>query len=83
MRRSCTYCVLTHSRQRNTLRAAVEKAEQIGVPVHIAVMDAGAHLKAFLRMDGAVLGSLDIALTKPTQKPCKQELTPFGIKAQT
>jgi uncharacterized protein GlcG (DUF336 family) len=46
------------------LRAAVQKAEDLGVPVHIAVLDAGAHLKAFLRMDGAVLGSLDIALKK-------------------
>jgi uncharacterized protein GlcG (DUF336 family) len=46
------------------LRASVGKAEEIGVPVHIAILDAGAHLKAFLRMDGAVLGSLDIALKK-------------------
>jgi uncharacterized protein GlcG (DUF336 family) len=46
------------------LRAAVRKAEEIGVPVHIAVLDAGGHLKVFLRMDGAVLGSLDIALKK-------------------
>jgi uncharacterized protein GlcG (DUF336 family) len=46
------------------LKAAVRKAEELGVPVHIALLDAGAHLKAFLRMDGAVLGSLDIALKK-------------------
>ncbi len=30
----------------------------------IAVVDAGGHLKAFARMDGAWLGSIDIAMTK-------------------
>ena len=34
------------------------------MPVIIAVVDAGVHLKAFSRMDGAVLGSIDIALKK-------------------
>jgi uncharacterized protein GlcG (DUF336 family) len=34
------------------------------VPVNIAVLDAGTHLKAFSRMDGAVLGSIDIATRK-------------------
>jgi uncharacterized protein GlcG (DUF336 family) len=34
------------------------------VPVNIAILDAGAHLKAFIRMDGAVLGSIDVALKK-------------------
>jgi uncharacterized protein GlcG (DUF336 family) len=32
--------------------------------MNIAVLDAGAHLKAFSRMDGALLGSIDIALGK-------------------
>ena len=36
----------------------------MGVPAIIAVVDAGVHLKAFTRMDGAVLGSIDIALKK-------------------
>ena len=47
-------------------RAAEEKASAIGVPVNIAVLDAGAHLKAFLRMDRAALGSIDVALKKAT-----------------
>lgn len=46
------------------ISAAVTKANEIKVPVIIAVLDAGAHLKAFLRMDGAVLGSIDIATKK-------------------
>ena len=36
------------------------------MPVNIAVLDAGAHLKAFGRMDGAVLGSIDVARRKAT-----------------
>jgi uncharacterized protein GlcG (DUF336 family) len=46
------------------LRAAEDKATAIGIPVNIAVLDAGAHLKAFSRMDGAVLGSIDVATRK-------------------
>lgn len=45
-------------------RAAEARAAAIGVPVNIAVLDAGAHLKAFSRMDGAVLGSIDVATRK-------------------
>jgi uncharacterized protein GlcG (DUF336 family) len=41
------------------LTAAKARASAIGVPVNIAVLDAGIHLKAFVRMDGAVLGSID------------------------
>jgi len=39
-------------------------AEKIGVPMNIAVVDAGGHLLAFARMDKAILGSIDIALKK-------------------
>src|SRR5919108_5862051 len=44
--------------------AAVAKAAEIKVAMNIAVLDAGGHLKAFLRMDGALLGSIDIAQRK-------------------
>lgn len=52
-------------RQAQAIIAAGEaKAAAVGVPVIIAVLDAGTHLKAFSRMDGAVLGSIDIATRK-------------------
>ncbi|MEN6451057.1 MAG: heme-binding protein [Thermoguttaceae bacterium] len=44
--------------------AAVKKAEELGVKQNIAVVDAGANLKAFVRMDGAWLGSIDISIRK-------------------
>lgn len=46
------------------MQAATDESSSIGVPMNIAIMDAGANLKAFLRMDGALLGSADIALKK-------------------
>jgi len=46
------------------IRAGEDKAAEIGVPVNIAILDAGTQLKAFSRMDGAVLGSIDVALRK-------------------
>ncbi len=44
--------------------AALAKSAEMGVKMDIAVVDAGANLKAFARMDGAWLGSIDIALKK-------------------
>jgi len=56
--------MITARQAQQMLAAGAERAAKIGVPVNIAVLDSGAHLKAFLRMDGAVLGSIDIALRK-------------------
>jgi uncharacterized protein GlcG (DUF336 family) len=44
--------------------AAEARAEEIGHPMNIAVVDAGAHLLAFARMDGAILASIDISTRK-------------------
>lgn len=46
------------------IAAALKKAEEIGAAMNIAVVDAGANLRAFARMDGAWLGSIDIAIRK-------------------
>jgi len=55
---------LTHTAARRVLDAAVKHAEDIGQPMNIAVVDDGARLVAFLRMDGAILASIDIAQKK-------------------
>ena len=55
---------ITLEQARAAVTAAVAKAEQIGTKMNIAVVDAGANLKAFARMDGAWLGSIDIAIRK-------------------
>ena len=68
------------------LAAGRAKATEIGVPVNIAVLDAAAHLKGFIRMDGAVLGAVDVAMGKARTSvlfAIAQEVAPFGIKVQT
>ena len=58
-------CTNLDSQKANAmLAAAVDKSEELGVKMNIAVVDAGANLKAFHRMDGAWLGSVDIACKK-------------------
>jgi uncharacterized protein GlcG (DUF336 family) len=44
--------------------AAKSKAKEIGVPMNIAIVDEGANLVSFHRMDNAWLGSVDIAIKK-------------------
>lgn len=56
--------MLTTDHARRILAAGEAHAARIGVPVNIAILDEGAHLKAFSRMDGAVLGSIDVSLGK-------------------
>jgi uncharacterized protein GlcG (DUF336 family) len=49
---------------RLVIEAAIVKAKEIGQPMNIAIVDAGTNLTAFMRMDGAWLGSIDIAINK-------------------
>ncbi|MGH9616029.1 MAG: GlcG/HbpS family heme-binding protein [Acidobacteriaceae bacterium] len=49
---------------RRIIAAAEKKAEEIGQPMNIAVVDAGGNLVSHVRMDGAWLGSIDISINK-------------------
>ena len=49
---------------RQIIASAEKKAEEIGQPMNIAVVDQGNNLVAFARMEGAWLGSIDIAMNK-------------------
>ena len=44
--------------------AALQKSDELSVAMNITVLDAGGNLKAFVRMDGAFLGSADISQRK-------------------
>ncbi len=55
---------ITHEEAFKVLLAAKKKAETNNVLVNIAVVDAGANLKAFIRMDESYLGSIDVAIKK-------------------
>jgi uncharacterized protein GlcG (DUF336 family) len=49
---------------RRLIGAAEKKADELGIPYNIAVVDAGGNLIAHERMDGAWLGSINIAINK-------------------
>ena len=55
---------LTLEAAEQIVAAAKKKAAEINTKMDIAVVDAGGNLKAFARMDGAWLGSIDIAQRK-------------------
>ncbi len=56
--------VLTLAGARTILEGALAEAATIGVPMDIAVVDAGGHLLAFYRMEGAKITSIDVAINK-------------------
>ena len=49
---------------RRVIAAAEKKAQEIGQPMNIAVVDAGGNLVAHVRMDKAWIGSIDISINK-------------------
>jgi len=55
---------ITLAQAENAIKVAKQKATAIDTKMNIAIVDAGANLVAFVRMDGAWLGSLDIAIKK-------------------
>ena len=55
---------ITQAQADTVIKGALAKAKEQGVPMNIAVVDAGGNLKAFTRMDGAFLGSIDISIGK-------------------
>ena len=65
---------VTIEQAETAIRAAREKAVALGTQMCIAVVDSGGNLKAFHRMDGAWVGSIDIA-----QKKAKTAVF-FGMK---
>lgn len=56
--------VITQAQADAVLSAARDAATATGTAMNIAVVDGGGNLKAFTRMDGAWLGSIDISIKK-------------------
>ncbi|MFJ4028937.1 heme-binding protein [Paenarthrobacter sp. NPDC089714] len=55
---------ITQANAEAVLAAALGSARETGTAMNIAVVDTGGNLKAFTRMDGAWLGSIDISIKK-------------------
>jgi uncharacterized protein GlcG (DUF336 family) len=73
--------VLTFADAQKVLEAGLKKADEIGQPMNVAVVDGGGHLLAFGRQDGAIRASIDIsqrkALTAILMNRRTDELTPL------
>lgn len=57
------------------MAAAERRAAEIGVPMNIAIMDDGGHLMAFVRMDGAKISSVEIAMVKAHSAAIRRQPT--------
>lgn len=55
---------ITLAQAEKIISVAKEKATSIDTKMNIAVVDGGANLVAFVRMDGAWLGSVDVSIKK-------------------
>jgi uncharacterized protein GlcG (DUF336 family) len=49
---------------RRIIAAAEKKAEELGQPINVAIVDEGGNLLAFERMENAWRGSIDISINK-------------------
>jgi uncharacterized protein GlcG (DUF336 family) len=56
--------MLTLTDARRIIAAAEKKAQEVGQPMNIAVVDGGGNLVAHVRMDKAWIGSVDISIKK-------------------
>jgi uncharacterized protein GlcG (DUF336 family) len=56
--------MLTLDQARKIIGAAEKKATEISQPMDIAVVDEGGNFVSHVRMDGAWIGSIDIAINK-------------------
>ncbi len=56
--------MVTLADARRIISAAEKKAQEIGQPMNIAVVDEGGNLVAHVRMDKAWMGSIDISMKK-------------------
>jgi uncharacterized protein GlcG (DUF336 family) len=56
--------MITLADARRIIAAAEQKAQEIGQPMNIAVVDQGGNLVAHVRMDNAWIGSVDISINK-------------------
>jgi uncharacterized protein GlcG (DUF336 family) len=71
------YSTLTLAEAKQILSGAEAKAESLGIAYNIAVVDAGGHLLAFSRQDGALIGSIDLAIDKASTARIFDKTTAF------
>ena len=73
---------LTYEKAQNVLQAALRKADEIGVPSSVAVVDEGRELVAFARQTGALLASTEISISK-AYTACSMQMDTGDLAAMT
>lgn len=75
---------ITLADAQRVVSAAQTKAQELGQPMNVAVVDAGRNLKAFARMEEAWLGSIDISINKAfTAMSFKMSTQELGSMSQS
>ena len=76
--------MITLADARRVIAAAEKKAQEIGQPMNIAVVDQGGNLVAHVRMDNAWIGSVDISINKAwTSRAFDIETKALGENSQS
>ena len=73
---------MQYEQARKTLDAALQKADEIGSPSSVAIVDQGRELLAFARQDGALLASTEISMGK-AYTACSMRMATKDIGALT
>src|SRR4051812_12830159 len=77
-----TLCI-GYEEAEHLIAAAAKRADEIGVPENIAVVDEAGHLVAFRRMDGAKFTPIEIAISKAfTAAGARKETRAIGPATQ-
>ncbi|MUL74561.1 heme-binding protein [Mycolicibacterium sp. CBMA 226] len=74
---------LTLADAQAVIAAAAHRADEVGQPVNIAVVDAGGNLIAHVRQDEAWIGSIDISINKAwTARAFNTSTSELGANSQ-
>lgn len=66
---------ITHEMAQKALAAGAAKCRELNEPSSLAIMDAGGHLLAFLRVDDAAISTLHLAQSKAYTAACLRSPT--------
>src|SRR5918995_1395101 len=73
---------LTYDQAQSVIQVALRKAEEIGVPSSVAIVDEGRELVAFARQTGALLASIEISIAK-AYTACSMQMDTGDLAAMT
>src|ERR671912_2577724 len=73
---------LTYDQAQSVIQVALRKAEEIGVPSSVAIVDEGRELVAFARQTGALLASIEISISK-AYTACSMQMDTGDLAAMT